>query len=99
MSIYRKGANRDDLISIDVPDLRVETFVLVSGVGFGDPGAGSRILGDRRFVLLSAEFRAVIVDIQNDDPNDARSSQRRGTCKTGSLIVDRSIYDCTNVFG
>ena len=79
-----------------VPYLCVEALVFVRGVRFRDPGSGSRVFGDRRPVLLSSEFRNVIVDIEHDDSNDTRSSQRRGTCRTGPVIVDWSFYDYAN---
>lgn len=72
----------------NVPDFGVEALVFVRSVRFGDPRSGSQVFGNRCPVFLPGEFRNVIVDIEHDDSNDARSSQRRRTCKTGSVIVD-----------
>lgn len=75
-----------------LPYLRIESFVLVRGVRLGDPSSGGRVLHHGGLVVLPSELRAVIVHVEDDDSDDARSGERRrayghGETRCETLVV------------
>lgn len=60
-----------------LPYFRIESFVLVRGVRLGDPSSDGRVLHHGGLVVLPSELGAVIVHVEDDDPDDARSGERR----------------------